>query len=172
MKIFGSELEGVLLLQKSVFPDDRGWFQEMWSKGADSEPQGVNFVQDNLAYSKKGVLRGLHYQDPHPQGKLIMVALGEVFDVAVDIRPESKTYGKWMGTFLGSGTGVQIYVPPGFAHGYLVVSSEAIVLYKCTDHYYPEASKYIRWDDPTIGIDWPEAPKVLSVQDENAPTFL
>ena len=151
--------------------DDRGWFSEVWSAPRYRE-LGLHetFLQDNLARSSKNVLRGLHAQFPHPQGKLVQVLQGTVFDVAVDLRLGSRTFGKWEGVELSGDKPRQFYVPPGFGHGYLVLSDEALFAYKCTDLYHPEAEVGVRWNDPQIGIEWPlEGEPLLSGKDMNAP---
>jgi len=156
MKVIETAIPGVLLFEPRVFGDRRGWFMESWQQQryADSGlPE--RFVQDNQAYSRKGVLRGLHVQHPHSQGKLVQVLVGEVFDVAVDIRRGSPTFGRWVGGRLSGENRHQFYVPPGFAHGYYVLSEEALFSYKCTDLYHPETEFSVLWNDPEIGIEWP-----------------
>ena len=171
MEVEKTPIEGVLLLKPKVFGDERGYFVETWQKER-YEEIGINlpFVQDNHSMSTKGILRGLHYQKKHPQGKLVMVSYGEVFDVAVDIRPNSPTFGKWYGAILSQKNQYQLWIPPGLAHGFLVLSDVAHFHYKCTDFYYPGDEGSIRWDDSTIGINWPisEEPK-LSEKDNKAP---
>ena len=164
----------VVLFEPKVFGDDRGFFFESFNQKRFEELVGerVSFVQDNHSRSQKGVLRGLHYQIQHPQGKLVRVATGEIFDVAVDIRKSSPTFGMWVGDILSAENRRQLWVPAGFAHGFLVLSDSADVLYKTTDFYYQEHDRGIRWDDPTIGIEWPEVSEVLlSEKDTNAPLF-
>jgi dTDP-4-dehydrorhamnose 3,5-epimerase len=168
-------LSGLVLLELTVFPDARGFFLESWNRRDFAElGLDLEFVQDNHSRSRKGVLRGLHFQDPHPQGKLVRVVRGEIFDVAVDLREDSPTFGKWYGVVLGETT--MLYVPPGFAHGFLALSEWADVLYKATDYYYPGCERGIRWDDPELAISWPfreygiEEP-LLSQKDQNWPTF-
>ena len=171
MKVTKLELDGALLFEPRRFGDDRGWFLESWQVERYRE-HGIkeSFVQDNLAYSQKGVLRGLHAQEPFAQGKLVQVYRGTVFDVMVDLRTGSPTYGDWKGVELSGDNALQLYVPPGFAHGYYVLSDEALFGYKCTDFYHPETQFSVRWDDPEIGIDWPlEGHPVLSDKDKNAP---
>lgn len=150
-------LQGLVEIQPEIFGDDRGKFFECWSK-RDYEEAGINltFVQDNQSGSVKGVLRGLHFQKTHPQGKLVRVIEGEVFDVAVDIRKDSPTFGKWHSVILCGKKQNQFYMPPGFAHGFLVLSDTAIFAYKCTDFYYPKDEGGIIWNDPAIGIEWPD----------------
>ncbi len=162
MNIIETDLPGVMIFEPKVFSDGRGSFIETWSKQR-YEDAGINvsFVQDNVSYSAKGVLRGLHYQHPHQQGKLIQVLKGEVFDVAVDIRLDSATFGKWASAMISENNHRQIYIPPGFAHGFCVLSDEAVFSYKCTDYYNGSCEGGIRWDDPDIAIDWPiPAPSV------------
>lgn len=164
------EIEGVYVIEPKVFGDERGYFVETYNK-KEFEECGLNmdFVQDNQSMSKKGVLRGLHFQKEHPQGKLVRVLSGEVFDVAVDIRKGSKTYGKWFGVHLSGENMKQFYVPEGMAHGFLVLSETAVFAYKCTDFYHPEDEGGIRYDDPAIGIEWPIADDmevVLSEKDK------
>ena len=173
MKVVKTPIEGVLLIKPQVFGDERGYFVETWQKER-YEAAGINlpFVQDNHSKSTKGILRGLHFQKQHPQGKLVMVSLGEVFDVAVDIRKGSPTFGKWFGAILNQENQNQLWIPPGMAHGFVVLSDVAHFHYKCTDFNHPGEEGSIRWNDPTIGIDWPykEEP-VLSAKDQIAPFF-
>ncbi|MCX7111075.1 MAG: dTDP-4-dehydrorhamnose 3,5-epimerase [Proteobacteria bacterium] len=170
MKIEATPLSGVLLIQPDLFGDHRGYFQESWNRQKYAE-QGldVDFVQDNLSFSKKGILRGLHFQNPQPQGKLVQALQGEVFDVAVDIRQGSPTFGQWFGAVLSAENHLQMYVPEGFAHGFCVLSETALFAYKCTEYYNPQTEHSLRFDDPDIGIQWPldEAPS-LSAKDVNA----
>ncbi len=151
-----TEIEGVYIVETGVFGDNRGYFMETYNYN-DFKAAGLDmvFVQDNQSSSRKGVLRGLHFQKIHPQGKLVRVIKGEVFDVAVDIRKDSKTFGKWMGVILNEKNKKQFYIPEGFAHGFLVLSDEAEFCYKCTDFYHPEDEGGIAWDDVEIGIEWP-----------------
>lgn len=173
MEVVKTPIEGVLLIKPQVFGDERGYFVETWQKER-YEAAGINlpFVQDNHSKSTKGILRGLHFQKQHPQGKLVMVSLGEVFDVAVDIRKGSPTFGKWFGAILNQENQNQLWIPPGMAHGFVVLSDVAHFHYKCTDFYHPGDEGSIRWNDPTIGIGWPykEEP-VLSAKDQIAPFF-
>jgi dTDP-4-dehydrorhamnose 3,5-epimerase len=170
MRLMETKIPGVLLLEPKVFGDHRGWFMESWQQDRYAElglPRA--FVQDNQAYSRKGVLRGLHVQNPHPQGKLVQVLVGEVFDVAVDIRQGSPSFGHWEGVILSGDNKRQFWVPPGFAHGYVVLSEEAIFAYKCSDFYHPETEFSVRWDDPEIGIQWPlDGAPQLSAKDRDA----
>jgi dTDP-4-dehydrorhamnose 3,5-epimerase len=164
----------VVLFEPTVFGDDRGFFFESFNQRRFEELIGesVSFVQDNHSRSQHGVLRGLHYQIKHPQGKLVRVASGEIFDVAVDLRKTSPTFGMWAGDVLSAENKRQLWVPAGFAHGFLVLSDSADVLYKTTDFYYKEFDRGIRWDDPTLAIDWPEVTDILlSEKDNIAPMF-
>lgn len=146
----------VLLLTPKVFTDDRGYFMEVWHAGRfGAVGLNVSFVQDNQSGSSRGVLRGLHYQIEHPQGKLVRVVAGEIFDVAVDLRRSSGTFGRWVGARLSAENRHQLYVPPGFAHGFLAISRLAEVAYKCTDFYVPEHERTLRWNDPDVAVDWP-----------------
>ncbi len=158
----------VLLIEPDVFGDNRGFFMESWhSKKYTDAGLDVDFVQDNHSRSRQGVLRGLHYQLEQPQGKLLRVVTGAVFDVAVDIRRGSPTFGQWVGAELSEENQCQLYVPQGFAHGFCVLSDTADFLYKCTDFYAPEYEYGIRWDDPAIGIDWPGSSFRVSDKDAN-----
>ncbi len=149
-------IQGLYVIENKVFGDERGYFVETYNK-KEFEENGLDmeFVQDNQSMSKRGVLRGLHFQKEHPQGKLVRVLQGEVFDVAVDIRKGSPTFGQWHGVVLSEENKKQFYVSPGFAHGFLVLSETAVFAYKCTDFYHPEDEGGIRWDDEEIGIQWP-----------------
>ena len=150
-------IEGLFCVQPEVFGDERGYFLETYSE-KDFTASGLTprFVQDNQSKSSRGVLRGLHYQKTHPQGKLVRAISGEVFDVAVDLRSDSPTFGEWEGCILSGEVQNQFYIPPGFAHGFLVLSEVAVLAYKCTDFYHPEDEAGIRWDDARLGIRWPE----------------
>ena len=164
------ELEGLVIIDPQVHGDERGFFVETYSKERYFEAGvRVEFVQDNLSLSSRGILRGLHLQHPHDQGKLCSVVEGEVFDVAVDVRVGSPTFGKWTGLILSSETKRQFYVPPGFAHGFCVLSEKALFSYKCTDLYHRESELGIAWDDPDIGIDWPLEQPQLSDKDRANP---
>jgi len=167
MKVLETEIPGVVIIEPKVFGDNRGFFLETWNEARYVEA-GIEgpFVQDNLSYSVKGVLRGLHFQDPNPQGKLVYVLQGEVFDVAVDIRAGSPTFGKWVSVMLSSENKRQFYISPGLAHGFCVTSETALFTYKCTDLYNPAAEKGIIWNDPDIGIRWPIDEPVLSEKDK------
>jgi len=157
VKASPGSLKDVLLIEPTILGDARGYFVESWNARTFRDVTGldVSFVQDNEARSKRGVLRGLHYQVEQPQGKLVRVIRGEVFDACVDLRESSPTFGKWSGVELSEENHLQLWVPPGFAHGYLVHSEYAIVLYKTTDFYAPEHERTILWNDPDIGIVWP-----------------
>jgi dTDP-4-dehydrorhamnose 3,5-epimerase len=162
-------IQGVYSLQPRVFGDSRGYFMETHS-ARDFAGAGIDasFVQDNESKSRKGVLRGLHFQSTHPQGKLVRVIFGEVFDVAVDLRSGSPSFGRWEGVRLSGDAKNQFYIPAGFAHGFLVLSEEAVFTYKCTDFYYPEDEGGIRWDDPALGIAWPDIGAAFSLSEKDA----
>ena len=164
-----TEIEGVFVIEPTVFDDERGYFMETYNE-RDFAEAGINckFVQDNQSKSHKGVLRGLHFQKQYPQAKLVRVISGEVFDVAVDIRPGSPTFGKWVGTILSEENKKQFFIPKGFAHGFLVLSDTAEFTYKCDEFYHPEDEGGIRWDDPTVAVQWPqmEGEIVLSERDK------
>jgi dTDP-4-dehydrorhamnose 3,5-epimerase len=166
MNVLRCQLDGLLMFEPKVFGDARGFFLETWNERRYREA-GIHgtFVQDNLSFSRRGILRGLHFQNPNPQGKLLQVLQGEVFDVAVDIRRNSPTFGRWHGERLSSENKRQFYVPPGFAHGFVVLSEIALFHYKCTHSYSPKDELAIRWDDPDIGIDWPLKDPLLSERD-------
>lgn len=175
MNIIKTPIEGLLILEPKVFGDERGFFFESFNAQRFSESTGtkLEFVQDNHSRSSKGILRGLHYQlPPMAQGKLVRVVVGEVFDVAVDIRRYSPTFGKWYGLNLSAENKRQFWIPPGFAHGFVTLSEHAEFLYKTTAYYSPEHDRAIRWDDPDLAIDWPAglAP-VLSQKDSQAGSF-
>ena len=167
-------IAGLYEIQPKIFSDNRGYFFESWSQ-RDFAAAGItySFVQDNQSKSSKGVLRGLHFQKNYPQGKLVRVLSGEVFDVAVDIRKDSASYGKWYGVILSAERQNQFFISPGFAHGFLVLSDEAIFAYKCTDFYHPEDEGGIMWNDPAIGIDWSklDVPYIFSEKDTKYPAF-
>jgi len=170
LNIIQRDLPGVLLLELTRHEDDRGWFLEFWNPSRIRHPDlPERFVQDNIAYSHRGVLRGLHFQIPNPQGKLVTVTNGEIYDVAVDVRTDSATFGQWSATTIVSGRAV--YVPEGFAHGYQVVSDSACVLYKCTDCYHPDYERSLAWNDPQLAISWPIADARVSPKDGAAPTL-
>lgn len=163
MKVIETELSGLLLIQPDIFEDHRGQFLETWKEG--SGPPLPAFVQDNLSRSHRGVLRGLHFQTPNAQGKLVTVIHGEVFDVAVDLRRGGPTFGRWWGTRLSANDYRQLWIPEGFAHGFLALADDSLVSYKCTALYSPADERTLRWDDPAIGIDWPLLDPELSDKD-------
>lgn len=176
MKVTPTAIDGVLVIEPRVFGDERGFFLESFNQQAFDAAVGahVAFVQDNHSRSGRGVLRGLHYQAaPHAQGKLVRVTQGAVFDVAVDIRKGSPTFGRWVGVELTDANHRQLWLPPGMAHGFLVTSERADFLYKTTAYYAPDAERCIAWNDPAIGITWPAPglPPVLSARDAAAPTL-
>jgi len=175
VKFTATDLPGVIRIEPVVHKDERGFFMETWQARRFAENGiDVEFVQDNFSHSTKGALRGLHYQIQQSQGKLVRVVQGEVFDVAVDLRKSSPNYGQWVGEVLSAENKHQLWIPPGFGHGFLTISETAEFEYKCTDYYAPEFERSIRWDDPDIGIDWPlsdgELP-ALSSKDSAAPLF-
>jgi len=166
MRVQPTAIPGLVVIEPEVFEDDRGFFMETYQKD-DFRKAGLDreFVQDNHSKSRRGTLRGLHYQIRRPQGKLVRIVSGEVFDVAVDIRRESATFGQWAGAYLSETNRKQFYIPPGFAHGFCVISETAETLYKCTDFYCPESERTIIWNDPQLAIDWPVDEPVLSERD-------
>lgn len=171
MQVESLAIPEVKLIKPRVFGDERGFFLETFSSERYAE-HGIDlpFVQDNLSYSRKGILRGLHLQNPHAQGKLVSCVKGAVFDVAADIRAGSPTFGKWVGATLTAEGHEQLWVPPGFAHGFLVLSEDALFSYKCTDGYHPSCEMSVAWNDPTLAIDWPlEGEPTLSEKDAAAP---
>jgi dTDP-4-dehydrorhamnose 3,5-epimerase len=163
MVIKTTSLEGALIIEPDIFKDNRGFFLETFNQNRYTE-YGMphTFVQDNLSFSVKGTLRGLHFQNRHPQAKLVQVITGEVFDVAVDIRPDSDTFGQWEGIYLSGQNKRQLFIPEGFAHGFCVLSETTHFLYKCTDFYFPEDEGGIIWSDPDIAIDWPIQNPIIS----------
>lgn len=169
MKIIETDIPGLKIIEPKVFSDERGFFLETFSvvKYKDVLGDDYKFVQDNHSRSTKGVLRGLHFQTQHPQGKLVRVVTGTVFDVAVDLRNDSTTFGQWFGVTLSAENKKQFWIPPGFAHGFQVISDIADFEYKCTDYYHPEFEKSLLWNDPSIGIDWPLEQPSLSMKDLN-----
>jgi dTDP-4-dehydrorhamnose 3,5-epimerase len=175
MKFSHLSIPGVMLIEPDVFGDDRGYFYESYNHRKFTEAAGVsyNFVQDNHSRSVGGVLRGMHYQHRRPQGKLVRVTQGEVFDVAVDLRRNSTTFGKWVGEHLSSSNRKQLWIPPGFAHGFLTLSDTAEFLYKTTDFWQKDDEYCISWDDPQIAISWPSAnvPLVISAKDRAGLAF-
>jgi len=174
-KFIKTPIEGLFIIETKVFQDDRGFFVESYNLNEfASNRLPETFVQDNHSHSKKGVLRGLHFQQNHPQGKLVRVIRGKVFDVAVDLRKDSPTFGKWFGIELSEENHLQFYIPSGFAHGFLALEDVTDFLYKCTDFYYPDDELGIIWDDPTINICWPIdniESMVISEKDRKLPTF-
>ncbi len=169
MKVLTCDIAGLLILEPKVFGDARGFFLETYNERRYREAGlDATFVQDNLSFSRRGILRGLHFQNPNPQGKLLQVLQGEVFDVAVDVRRSSPTFGRWHGLMLSAENKLQFYIPPGFAHGFLVTSDTALFHYKCTELYSPKDEMAIRWDDPAIGIEWPMKDPLLSERDSKA----
>ncbi|MFH0264222.1 dTDP-4-dehydrorhamnose 3,5-epimerase [Vibrio rumoiensis] len=178
MKVIDTTIPDVKIIEPSVFGDERGFFMETWQQKKFEElvtGKPTQFVQDNHSKSKKGILRGLHYQTENTQGKLVRVVSGEVFDVAVDIREGSQTFGQWVGVYLSAENKRQLWVPEGFAHGFYVTSEEAEFVYKCTNYYDPNSEVSIKWNDETLAIDWPlvnnDMPE-LSVKDEQGYSFL
>ena len=176
MNVIPTAIPDVLIIEPKVFGDERGFFYESFNQKAFNEAIGTNyqFVQDNHSRSSKGVLRGLHYQIQQPQGKLVRVTAGEVFDVAVDIRRSSPTFGQWVGEILSADNKRQLWVPPGLAHGFVVLSESAEFLYKTTDYYAPEFERCIVWNDPTLVIKWPalNGEPLLSGKDAKGQAFL
>jgi dTDP-4-dehydrorhamnose 3,5-epimerase len=170
LNVIETELPGVLIVEPKVFGDERGLFMETWHADRYEEAGlPAHFVQDNLSFSRRGVLRGLHFQNPDQQGKLLYVLQGEVYDVAVDIRVGSPTFGEWTAVTLSWENKRQIYIPEGFAHGFLVISDAALFVYKVTARYNAKAEASVLWDDPEIGIEWPTGTPVLSKKDRGAP---
>jgi dTDP-4-dehydrorhamnose 3,5-epimerase len=173
MRFVATDLPEVVRIVPTVHEDARGYFMETWqARRFHDAGIDLDFVQDNVSESSKGTLRGLHFQIEQAQGKLVRVVSGEVFDVAVDMRRSSPNFGKWVGEILSADNKHQLWVPPGFAHGFLVLSDTAMFEYKCTDYYAPEFERSVRWDDPDIGINWPlpkDEQPVLSPKDQEAP---
>lgn len=175
MEVENFDIEGLLLIKPSIFRDDRGYFFESFNREAFKKTTGLDleFVQDNESASEANVVRGLHLQlPPFQQGKLVRVTRGKVFDVAVDVRKDSKTYGQYVGVELNAENKYQFYIPPGFAHGFSVLEPETIFAYKCTGYYNRESERAIRWDDPEIGIDWGVKKPIISEKDQNHSVFL
>ena len=170
MNVITCDIPGLLVIEPKVFGDARGFFMETWNRERYCEA-GLdwNFVQDNVSLSRRGILRGLHFQNPAPQGKLVFVLQGEVFDVAVDIRRSSPTFGRWHGLHLSGDNKRQFFIPPGFAHGFAVLSETALFAYKCTEFYTPQHEHAVAWNDPDIGIKWPLELPQLSEKDARAP---
>jgi dTDP-4-dehydrorhamnose 3,5-epimerase len=173
VKVTETALPGVRIIEPRVFGDARGFFLETFQAERYRQEAGIElpFVQDNHSRSRRGVLRGLHCQSPNPQGKLVRVARGEVFDVAVDINPKSKTFGKWVGVVLSEENHRQLWIPPGYAHGFVVLSEITDFEYKCTDYYNVSAETGVLWNDPEVGIEWPITDVQLSKKDEMLPTL-
>ena len=172
MEFVQTPIQGVMLIKPKVWGDSRGYFVETWQKER-YEAAGINFpfVQDNHSKSSYGILRGLHFQKSFPQGKLVSVSLGSVFDVAVDIRRDSPTFGQWYGAKLTQENQRQLWIAPGLAHGFVVTSETAHFHYKCTERYHPEDEGSIRWNDPELNVAWPISAPKLSAKDESAPFF-
>jgi dTDP-4-dehydrorhamnose 3,5-epimerase len=173
MKVIETRLSGVVIIEPTVFGDHRGFFVETFRADVFQDIIGpeLEFVQDNHSHSARGVLRGLHTQTRRPQGKLVRVVRGEIFDVAVDIDPDSATFGQWVGVMLNEENKKQFYIPPGYAHGFQVVSDVADVLYKCTDYYDPGGESGLIWNDPEVGIEWPLEEARISAKDNELPTL-
>jgi dTDP-4-dehydrorhamnose 3,5-epimerase len=169
MRIEETELPGVLVIEPRRFTDDRGFFVETYNQATFSAVIPYTFVQDNLSRSKRGVLRGLHFQEPDPQGKLVRCARGALFDVAVDIRVGSPTFARWAARTLTDEDGLMLWIPPGFAHGFCALTDDAELAYKCTSLYASSADRSVAWNDPDIAIEWPIAAPVLSPKDAAAP---
>lgn len=170
MKVLPTKLDGVRIIEPNVFEDSRGMFMESWHHQKYKEA-GIPdvFVQDNISHSRRGVLRGIHFQNPGQQGKLVSVLRGAVFDVAVDLRVDSQTFKQWVGIELSAENRRQLFVPPGFGHGFSVISEDALFVYKCTDYYRPDSEHTLRWNDPEIGIEWPDLAPTMSDKDASAP---
>lgn len=173
MQVIDTKISGVKIIQPKVFGDSRGFFLETYEKRRYKEMLDIDldFVQDNYSRSQKGVLRGLHFQRSNPQGKLVRVVRGEVFDVAVDIRPDSTTFGQWEGAILSEDNKTQFWIPPGLAHGFVVLSDLADFEYKCTDYYNPSNESCLAWNDPEVGIEWPLDNPLLSDKDKMGKAF-
>jgi dTDP-4-dehydrorhamnose 3,5-epimerase len=166
MNVKPGTMQGLVVIEPKVFGDSRGFFMESWNQKKYQEAGvAVSFVQDNISVSKRGALRGLHFQNPNPQGKLVSVLQGEVLDVVVDLRLNSATFGRWEAVNLSSENKLQFYVPPGFAHGFVVLSDTAMFHYKCTEFYSPKDEFTLRWNDPALGITWPIDDPVVSEKD-------
>ena len=173
MEVLQTEIPDVKIINPKVFGDQRGFFLETYEQKRYQEMLNINltFVQDNHSRSQKNVLRGLHFQKENPQGKLVRVVRGEVFDVAVDIRKDSSTYGKWVGVILSEDNKSQLWIPPGLAHGFLVMSDIADFEYKCTNYYDPNSERCLLWNDPTVNINWPISTPILSEKDKLGKTL-
>lgn len=169
MNVINGDLPGTLIIEPKVFGDARGWFLETWNAARyRAAGLSLDFVQDNVSFSRHGILRGLHFQNPNPQGKLVMALQGEVLDVVVDLRRSSPTFKRWQAVRLTGESKRQFYVPPGLAHGFVVLSDEAVFQYKCTALYSPADEQTLRWDDPELGIDWGIGDPILSAKDAGA----
>jgi dTDP-4-dehydrorhamnose 3,5-epimerase len=174
MSAVHTRIAEVIQLEPQIFADNRGFFFEAYNQQKFAEKTGIiaNFVQDNHSYSKQNVLRGLHYQIQQPQGKLVRAIVGSIFDIAVDVRKSSPTFGQWVGYELSAENKRLLWIPPGFAHGFLVLSEIAEVVYKTTDYYSPQGDRTILWNDPDLAIDWPlSAPPILSAKDQAGKTL-
>ena len=170
MRVVTTELPGVIVIEPTAHVDSRGYFVETWNDARYAQVGAAGpFVQDNMSFSRTGVLRGLHLQHPHDQAKLVSVLVGEVFDVAVDVRRGSPTFGRWVGRTLSAENRHQLFIPVGFAHGFVVSGAEALVTYKVTKYHEPESALTIAWDDPDLGIDWGVSAPTLSERDREAP---
>lgn len=170
MRVIETKLDGVLILEPRVFEDERGRFLETWNAERYAEAGILGpFVQDNVSVSKRGVLRGLHFQNPNPQGKLVSVLQGAVYDVAVDLRTDSPTFKEWVGVELSAENGRQMWIPEGFAHGFQALADRSVFSYKCTAPYSPADEHVLRWDDPALGIEWPLDEPVMAQKDAEAP---
>lgn len=170
MNVLRCELDGPLIVEPKVFGDERGFFLESWNRDRYRDAGiALDFVQDNFSFSRRGTLRGMHAQNPRPQGKLVSVWQGEVWDVVADLRRQSPTFGRWFGVTLSAENKRQFWVPPGFAHGFVVMSDTALFHYKCTDTYSPKDEIGFRFDDPAVGIRWPLENPILSARDRQAP---
>ncbi|MDO1510517.1 MULTISPECIES: dTDP-4-dehydrorhamnose 3,5-epimerase [unclassified Neisseria] len=173
MQIADTDIADVKIIRPTLFNDERGFFMETFEKNRYRKMLGIDldFVQDNYSRSYKNVLRGLHFQTENPQGKLVRCVRGEIFDVVVDIRPHSPTFGRWTSIVLNDDNQIQCWIPPGFAHGFAVLSDVADVEYKCTDFYNPKAEGCLIWNDPAVGIDWPVSHPLLSAKDQQGKTL-
>lgn len=172
MRILPTKLDGVTIIEPLVHTDDRGNFAEVWERDRYArEGMPAEWRQDNIVYSRHGVLRGMHLQHPNAQHKLVTAVVGEIFDVNIDVRRGSPTFGQWVGVRLTGENRRQVSVSPGFAHGYLVLSEHSVVTYKCSTRFDPSVERAIRWDDPTIGIEWPISPTAVSAKDQAAELF-
>jgi dTDP-4-dehydrorhamnose 3,5-epimerase len=170
MKVFNTEIPDVKIVEPNIYADERGHFLETYKESRYlAAGIGNRYVQDNLSVSYKGVLRGLHFQNPNPQGKLVSVLQGEVYDVAVDLRVNSPTFGKWIAVILSDSNRRQLWIPAGFAHGFQTVSEKAIFVYKCDNEYHQTSEHSLRWNDPSLGIPWPIEKPVMSAKDREAP---